>query len=196
MAMYDSSLALFGDTFTRVSRAIKALKSGSGVLVVDDENRENEGDFVFPADTLTNDQMDIMIRHGSGTVCLCLSDEGKKRFNLPKNNSHNTNRKRIPFRFNIKAASEKKEESHELAKLSHVFSLHAHKGGVLARRGHSEAAIELTKLADTSPAAVICELANPDGSMARLPNIIQFAKQHNMPILTIEDLVGYLRKMN
>jgi 3,4-dihydroxy 2-butanone 4-phosphate synthase len=96
-------------------------------------------------------------------------------------------------------AFQKKETntlSRKLAKLAHVFPLHAHKGGILARRGHSEAAIELTKLADTFPAAIICELANPDGSMAHLPNIIQFAKQHNMPILTIEDLVGYLQKIN
>jgi 3,4-dihydroxy 2-butanone 4-phosphate synthase len=185
--MYDSSLALFGDTFTRVSRAIKALKSGLGVLVVDNEDRENEGDFIFSADTLTDDQMDIMIRNGNGTMCLCLSEERNKQLNSSKKILSNTS---------IKTTSEKNVLSPELTKLAHIFPLHAHKGGVLARRGHSEAAIELTKLADTFPAAVICELANPDGSMARLPNIIQFAKQHNMPILTIEDLVGYLQKIN
>jgi 3,4-dihydroxy 2-butanone 4-phosphate synthase len=97
--MYDSSLALFGDTFTRVSHAIKAVESGLGVLVVDNEDRENEGDFIFSADTLTDDQMDIMKRHGSGTMCLCLSEERNKQLNSSKI---------IPSTISIKTTAEKK----------------------------------------------------------------------------------------
>lgn len=205
-----SLLEDFGDPLRRVERAIAQLRDGGGVLVVDDEGRENEGDMIFAAETLTVEQMALMIREGTGIVCLSLPDEMLRRLDLPQMVAENSSRHGTAYTVSIEAregistgvsaadrvttvrtAVSEACRPADLARPGHVFPLRAAPGGVLARQGHTEAAVELAALAGHSPAGVLCELTRPDGSMARLPEIVSFAAEHDMPVLTIEDLVAY-----
>ena len=205
-----SPLDGFGDPAGRVARAVAQLRRGGGVLVVDDEDRENEGDMVFAAETLTVEQMALLIREGSGIVCLCLTEDKLRRLELPQMVEENTSRLGTAYTVSIEAregvttgvsaadrvttvrtAIAEGCRPRDLARPGHVFPLRAHPGGVLARRGHTEAAIDLACLAGRGPAGVLCELANPDGSMARLPQILRFAEVRAMPVVTIEDIVAY-----
>ncbi|MGJ8581896.1 MAG: 3,4-dihydroxy-2-butanone-4-phosphate synthase [Psychromonas sp.] len=210
--MSQSLLSLFGDAHTRVSNAIQSIKNGSGVLVVDDEDRENEGDFIFAAESLTTPQMAMMIREGSGIVCLCLPTSTTQKLQLPQMVSHNTSQNTTAYTVSIEAkhgvttgvsaadrvttiktAVAANATAEYLSRPGHVFPLQAVEGGVLVRRGHTEAAVDLATLAGFAPAGVICELSNADGSMARLPEVVKFAQQHNMPVLSIDDLVHYIK---
>lgn len=207
-----SPLAAFGDPIQRVERAVAQLRGGEGVLVVDDEDRENEGDIIFAAETLTVEQMALLIREGSGIVCLCMTEDKLRRLDLPQMVTDNTSRLGTAYTVSIEAregvttgvsavdrvttvrtAVAEDCRPRDLARPGHVFPLRAEPGGVLARRGHTEAAIDLARLAGRRPAGVLCELANPDGSMARLPEILRFAEARAMPVVTIEDLVAYRR---
>ncbi|WP_229677563.1 3,4-dihydroxy-2-butanone-4-phosphate synthase [Pseudoalteromonas gelatinilytica] len=210
--MQSSLLSQFGEPLERVERAIAALQQGEGVLVVDDENRENEGDFVYSAQHLTTEQMAMMIREGSGIVCLCMGDERVKQLDLPQMVEHNTSQNKTAYTVTIeaktgvttgvsaadrvttiKAATDDNAKPEDLSRPGHVFGLRAQTGGVLVRRGHTEASVDLMQLAGLTPFGVICELTNPDGSMARLPEVSKFANEHNMPVVSIEDLVAYLQ---
>ncbi|MFY8285385.1 3,4-dihydroxy-2-butanone-4-phosphate synthase [Pseudoalteromonas sp. SSMSWG5] len=210
--MQSSLLSQFGEPLERVERAIAALQQGEGVLVVDDENRENEGDFVYSAQHLTTEQMAMMIREGSGIVCLCMGDERVKQLDLPQMVEHNTSQNKTAYTVTIeaktgvttgvsaadrvstiKAATADNAKPEDLSRPGHVFGLRAQTGGVLVRRGHTEASVDLMQLAGLTPFGVICELTNPDGSMARLPEVSKFANEHNMPVVSIEDLVAYLQ---
>ncbi|TMO27591.1 MULTISPECIES: 3,4-dihydroxy-2-butanone-4-phosphate synthase [Pseudoalteromonas] len=210
--MQSSLLSQFGEPLERVERAIAALQQGEGVLVVDDENRENEGDFVYSAQHLTTEQMAMMIREGSGIVCLCMGDERVKQLDLPQMVEHNTSQNKTAYTVTIeaktgvttgvsaadrvttiKAATADNAKPEDLSRPGHVFGLRAQTGGVLVRRGHTEASVDLMQLAGLTPFGVICELTNPDGSMARLPQVSKFANEHNMPVVSIEDLVAYLQ---
>lgn len=212
--MSQSLLSQFGTATERVKKAILAIKNGEGVLVVDDENRENEGDFIFSAETLTESQMALMIREGSGIVCLCLEEEKVNQLGLPMMVEHNTSTNRTGFTISIEAAqgvttgvsaadrvqtikTAIKEDSvpSDLNRPGHVFPLKANAEGVLARRGHTEASIDLMKLANQKPYGVLCEMTNPDGTMSRLPEIINFAEKNNMIVLSIEDIVQYLTEV-
>ncbi len=205
-----SLLAEFGSPIERVEQAIAALQQGQGVLVVDDEDRENEGDLIYSAEHLTPQQMALMIRECSGIVCLCLSDERIRQLNLPPMVEDNNSKNQTAFTVSIEArdgvttgvsaadrvttvktAIAAHARPEHLARPGHVFPLRAQPGGVLTRRGHTEGTIDLMKLAGLQPAGVLCEVANEDGSMARLPEIIRFGKKHGMPVLTIEDIVQY-----
>jgi len=205
-----SLLARFGDPETRVKSAIEALRRGGGVLLVDDEDRENEGDLIFPAESITSEQMAMLIRECSGIVCLCLTDEVIRRLNLPMMVASNTSRNGTAFTVSIEAkegvttgvsaadrvttirtAVSDACRPDDLARPGHVFPLRAQPGGVLSRRGHTEGTVDLMRLAGLKPAGVLCELTNPDGSMARLPEIVAFAECNALPVLTIEDLVAY-----
>lgn len=207
-----SPLAAFGDPIRRVERAVAQLRGGEGVLVVDGEDRENEGDIIFAAETLTVEQMALLIREGSGIVCLCMTEDKLRRLDLPQMVTDNTSRLGTAYTVSIEAregvttgvsavdrvttvrtAVAEDCRPRDLARPGHVFPLRAEPGGVLARRGHTEAAIDLARLAGRRPAGVLCELANPDGSMARLPEILRFAEARAMPVVTIEDLVAYRR---
>lgn len=209
-----SPLSRFGDPRQRVESAIAALRQGKGVLLVDDEDRENEGDLIFPAETVTTAQMAMLIRECSGIVCLCLDDEAIRRLRLPMMVSDNTSRNGTAFTVSIEArqgvttgvsaadrvttvrtASAADAEPGDLARPGHVFPLRAQPGGVLTRRGHTEGTVDLMTLAGFRPAGVLCELTNADGSMARLPQIVAFAESHRMPVLSIEDLVAYRREL-
>ena len=211
--MNQSILAPFGDSEQRVKNALEAFRQGNGVLVLDDEDRENEGDLIFPAETITPEQMAMLIRYGSGIVCLCITDELCKQLDLPPMVQHNTSANKTAFTVTIEAAKgvttgvsasdrvttiraaiadgAKPEDLH---RPGHVFPLRAQTEGVLVRRGHTEASIDLARLAGYKPAGVICEITNDNGSIARAPEIVAFAQKFGYPVVTIEDLVAYRLK--
>ncbi|ANE76229.1 3,4-dihydroxy-2-butanone-4-phosphate synthase [Dickeya solani] len=208
--MNQTLLSEFGTPVERVERALDALRHGRGVMVLDDEDRENEGDMIFPAETMTVEQMALTIRHGSGIVCLCLTEERRQKLELPMMVENNSSHFQTAFTVTIeaaegvttgvsaadrlttiRAATADDARPSDLNRPGHVFPLRAQPGGVLARGGHTEATVDLMRLAGFKPFGVLCELTNDDGSMAHAPEVIAFAKQHAMPVLTIEDLVAY-----
>ncbi|PPI86458.1 3,4-dihydroxy-2-butanone-4-phosphate synthase [Candidatus Pantoea edessiphila] len=206
--MNQKLLSEFGTLEHRVERSIYSLRNGQGVIVVDNENRENEGDIIFVAETMTIEQMALTIRYGSGIVCLCLTEKICEQLNLPLMVKNNTSAYGTRFTVSIEAAlgvttgvSAKDRittirtaiadgaKPEDLNRPGHVFPICARNGGVLVRAGHTEATIDLVKLAGFKPAGVLCELTNDDGSMAHMEEAIIFAKLHNMPIVTVEDLI-------
>ncbi|WP_299795613.1 3,4-dihydroxy-2-butanone-4-phosphate synthase [uncultured Shewanella sp.] len=212
--MNQSLLSPFGTAIERVETALAALKQGRGVLVVDDEDRENEGDLIYSAETLTNEQMALLIREGSGIVCLCLTDERVKHLALPPMVEDNSSQYGTAFTVSIeakvgvttgvsaadrvttiKAAIADDAQPEDLARPGHVYPLRAQPGGVMTRRGHTEGTIDLMVLAGLKPAGVLCEITNPDGTMARLAEIISFGAKHDLPVLTIEDIVEYRKSL-
>lgn len=209
--MNQSLLSQFGNPTERIETALAALRKGYGVLVVDDENRENEGDLIYSAEHLTAQQMALMIREGSGIVCVCLPEERVQQLELPMMVSNNTSTNHTAFTISIeaaegvttgvsaqdrvttiKAATADHAKPSDLHHPGHVFPLRARTGGVLVRRGHTEASVDLMRLAGLKPFGVLCELTNEDGTMARLPGVVEFGKKHNMVVITIDDLVAYI----
>lgn len=208
--MNHNLLLEFGTPRQRVEHALDALRKGQGILVTDDEDRENEGDLIFAAESLTVEQMALLIRECSGIVCLCLPDEKVKQLNLPMMVKHNSSRFQTAFTVTIeaaagvttgvsaqdrvttiKAAIADNARPEDLCHPGHIFPLRARPGGVLERQGHTEAAVDLPRLAGLKPYGVLCELTNPDGTMSRLPEIVTFAKKHQIPIVTVNDIVAY-----
>ena len=208
--MNQSLLSQFGDARERVEKALAALQAGEGVLVVDDEDRENEGDLIYSAEHLTAGQMALMIRECSGIVCLCMKGEKMDRLGLTPMVQNNDSKNQTAFTISIearegvttgvsaadrvttvKAAANPDAEPQDLCHPGHVFPLRANEDGVLSRRGHTEGTVDLMELAGLQPAGVLCELTNPDGTMARLPEIVTFAQKHAMVVLSIEDIVHY-----
>ncbi len=206
----EPELSIFGNPITRMERALSDLRNGKGVLVVDDEDRENEGDLIFSAENLTNEQMAMLIRDCSGIVCLCLTDEMATALDLPPMVANNTSSMGTSFTVSIeakvgvttgvsaadrvttvKAAIADGAKPDDLARPGHVFPLRARAGGVLERRGHTEGTVDLMRLAGFKPAGVLCEVTNPDGTMARLPELIAYAQQHDIVVISIEDIVAY-----
>ncbi|HCE3284444.1 3,4-dihydroxy-2-butanone-4-phosphate synthase [Vibrio parahaemolyticus] len=206
----SSLLAEFGDPMTRVENALIALKEGRGVLLLDDEDRENEGDIIYSVEHLTNEQMALMIRECSGIVCLCLTDAQADKLELPPMVVNNNSANQTAFTVSIEAkvgvttgvsaadrvttiktAANPHAKPEDLARPGHVFPLRARPGGVMTRRGHTEGTIDLMQMAGLKPAGVLCEVTNPDGTMAKAPEIVAFGRLHNMPVLTIEDMVAY-----
>jgi len=203
-------LTRFGNSVERVEKALDALRRGRGVLVTDDEQRENEGDIFFAAEFLTNDQMAMLIREGSGIVCLCLPEEKILDLGLPMMVENNTSSFQTPFTVSIeaangvttgvsaadrvttvKAAIDDQACPDDLRRPGHMFPLRAKPLGVLERPGHTEANVDLMRLAGLKPYGVLCELTNPDGTMARLPEIVAFAEKHEMPVVTVDDIINY-----
>lgn len=210
--MNQTLLTRFGDACERVQRAIEAVRAGRGVLVTDDQSRENEGDLIFAAGSLTVAQMALLIRECSGIVCLCLPEDKVWALELPLMVEKNGSRYQTAFTVSIEAAQgvttgvsaadrvttiraaiADSAQPADLVRPGHVFPLRARPGGVLEREGHTEATVDLMRLAGLPPYGVLCELTNPDGSMARLPEIVAFAEKHQFPVLTVEDLVRYRR---
>lgn len=202
-----SLLTRFGSRRERVERAVASLRAGGGVIVVDDEDRENEGDIIYPADSITTEQMARLIRDGSGIVCLILTAEHADRLALPPMVADNSARFGTAFTVSIearrgvttgvsaadrvttvRAAIAPDAVPGDLARPGHMFPIRAHSGGLRARRGHTEATIHLMELAERPRAGVLCEITNPDGTMARLPDLIAYAETHGFPLVTIEDL--------
>jgi len=194
----------------RVEQALTALRGGRGVLVTDNEHRENEGDLIFAAQFLTREQVAMLIRECSGIICLCLTDETVRRLELPMMVEHNNSRFQTAFTVSIEATegvttgvsatdrlttiqaaiAEDALPAH-ISRPGHVFPLRARPGGVLERQGHTEATVDLMRLAGLKPCGVLCELTNPDGSMAQLPDIMRFSQQHDFPLVTVDDIVNY-----
>ena len=197
----------------RVENALLKLQQGKGILLVDDENRENEGDIIFPASTITEKDMALLIRECSGIVCLCISEEKSKHLNLRPMVEANNSKNQTAFTISIEAkegvesgvsakdrvttirtAIAENALAEHIASPGHVFPLIARKNGVFERRGHTEGSVDLVKMANLGDDAVLCELTNEDGTMARLPDIADFAEKRNMTVVTIEDIYAY-RKM-
>lgn len=188
-------------------------RAGRMFILVDDENRENEGDLVIPADHADAHAINFMAKHGRGLICLSLTTDHVKRLGLPLMAQHNATRHQTAFTVSIEAregvttgisaadrahtikvASNPQARSSDIGSPGHVFPLMARDGGVLVRAGHTEAAVDIAHLAGLNPAGVICEIMNDDGTMARLPDLLQFAKTHDLKIATIADLISYRRR--
>lgn len=212
--MNQFNLNEFGTPIERVKKAIASIKAGSGVLVLDDEDRENEGDIIWAAQTITTQQMALTIRYGSGIVCLCMPKSFCDKLELPMMVANNTSKNQTAFTITIeaakgvttgvsaadrvttvKAAVADNAKPSDLNHPGHVFPLVAKENGVLSRRGHTEASVDLVSLAGFKPAAVICELTNDDGTMARAPQVVEFAKKHQLPVVTIDDIVAYRKSL-
>lgn len=214
--MNNNELAkMFGDTHKRIESAIIALQSGKGILLIDDENRENEGDLIFSAEMMTVEDMALMIRECSGIVCLCLPSRKAQSLGLNLMVNHNTSRYGTNFTVSIEAtqgvttgvsaldrittiktAIYDSAKPSDLSKPGHVFPLIAKDKGVFERDGHTEGSVDLMKLAKLPPYAVLCELMNIDGTMAKLPQIIEFAKEYDYPIVSILDIIEYRKSIN
>lgn len=212
--MNQTLLSQFGDTpHARVENALDALQHGRGILVVDNEERENEGDLIFSAQHLTTEQMAMLIRECSGIVCLCLPGWKVDDLGLPMMVEDNTSRYGTGFTVSIeasegvttgvsaadrvttvRAAIEAGARPGDLCRPGHVYPLRARDGGVLERPGHTEAVVDLMTLAGLEPFGVLCELTNADGTMARLPRIVEFACEHGMLVLCVDDVVQYRRQ--
>ncbi|MDM1361368.1 3,4-dihydroxy-2-butanone-4-phosphate synthase [Myroides marinus] len=211
MDTLEKALSQFGgDSQERVNQALSYLKSGKGVLLLDDQDRENEADIIFSAHLMSQQDMAMMIRYCSGVICLCLTNDKADELDLPYMVTENTSSFQTPFTITIeaakgvttglsaadrlttvRAASGKNAIPTDLARPGHIFPLRAKNGGVLERNGHTEGAVDLMKLAGLPSEAVLCELMNDDGTMARLPEVLEFAKEHKMMVLSIADLVYY-----
>lgn len=194
----------------RIMRALDAMRAGIPVVLLDDFDRENEADLIVAADRLTVATMALLIRECSGIVCLCLSADAVQTLDLPPMAVNNESPYGTPFTVSIearegvttgvsaadrvatiRAATAPGAVASDLRRPGHVFPLRAAPGGVLTRRGHTEGSVDLAIMAGLQPAAVLCELMNPDGTMMRGAAIEQFAALHGMPILAIADLVAW-----
>ncbi|WP_322105681.1 3,4-dihydroxy-2-butanone-4-phosphate synthase [Paraburkholderia sp. J41] len=194
----------------RIAAALQAMREGRPVVLQDDHDREDEADLIVAAERLTPETMALFIRECSGIVCLCLSDEKVRALELPPMVAHNESRNRTAFTVSIeardgvstgvsaadrvttiRAAIAPNAQPADIVRPGHVFPLRAQKGGVLARRGHTEGTVDLASLAGLAPAGVLCELMNPDGTMARGQQVDDFAKLHGLPMLTIAELVAF-----
>jgi len=198
--------------FATIEQAIETIRDGGMVIVVDDPDRENEGDLVMAADAATPEQMAFIVNHGSGVVCVPLLGEDLDRLRVPMMVARNEDPKGTAYTVSVDAsegvttgisAADRARTCRVLAdptstpdhvtRPGHVFPLRYHPGGVLRRIGHTEASVDLARLAGRRPAAVICEVVNPDGTMARVPDLELFAERHDLPMVTIADLVAYRR---
>ncbi len=196
-------------TFNTIEEAIEDLQQGKMVVVVDDEDRENEGDLVMAASKVTPEAVNFMIRYARGLVCAPLTSERVKELDLPQMVTRNTDPHCTAFTVSVDAGScttgisaferaqtiealiDPETKPADLKRPGHVFPLEAKDGGVLRRAGHTEAAVDLSVLAGLGPAGVICEIINEDGSMARLPQLTQFCKEHGLKLISIADLINY-----
>ena len=192
---------------------IEEARQGRMVILVDDEDRENEGDLVIPADAASPEAINFMIRFGRGLVCLAMNKDRVERLHLPLMTRHNQTRHQTAFTTSIEAregvttgisaadrartvavAIDPEKGAHDIVSPGHVFPLVARDGGVLVRAGHTEAAVDIARLAGRRPAGVICEILNEDGTMSRLPDLVPFAQFHGLKIGTIADLIAYRRR--
>lgn len=196
--------------FNTIDQAVQEVKRGCMVILVDDEDRENEGDLVMAAEKVSPEAINFMARYGRGLICLALTQERADELQLPLMVSENTANFGTAFTVSIdarhgvttgisaldrattiRAVLDPETRPSDLARPGHVFPLRAQKGGVLRRAGQTEGSIDLARLAGLSSAGVICEIMNEDGTMARVPQLLQFGKQHRLKIVTVKDLIGH-----
>ncbi|MBB2147768.1 3,4-dihydroxy-2-butanone-4-phosphate synthase [Pedobacter sp. LMG 31462] len=199
-----------------IPEAIDALKEGKVIIVVDDENRENEGDFITTAEAASPEVINFMITHGRGLVCAPLTNQRCQELELHQMVQQNTAAYETSFTISvdligngcstgisasdrsrtIRSLIDPKVKGYDLGRPGHIFPLRAHDGGVLARPGHTEATVDLARLAGMEPAGVLVEILKEDGEMARLPDLMKIAIKHKLKIISIEDLIIFLRKQN
>ena len=196
-----------------IEEIIEEARNGRMFILVDDEDRENEGDLVIPAQMATPDVINFMAKYGRGLICLSLTADRCRQLDIPLMGAHNQSRLATAFTVSIEAregvttgisasdrartiavAIDPTKGKTDIATPGHVFPLVARDGGVLVRAGHTEAAVDIARLAGLNPAGVICEIMNDDGTMARMPDLLTFAEQHNLKIATIADLIAYRRR--
>jgi len=207
----ENLLEVFGsNAHERVERALTELRKGRGILLIDNEDRENEGDLIFSAEKMNHGDMVQMIRYCSGVICLCLTHEKADELELPYMVNDNSSPFQTPFTVSIdarlgattglsaadrlatiKAASAIGASPEDLVRPGHIFPLRAHADGVLGRNGHTEGSIDLMRLAGLQPLSVLCELMNADGSMSRLRQIVAFALKEELTVLSIADIIVY-----
>jgi len=199
-------------SFDTVETAIAAIARGEFVVVVDDTDRENEGDLIVAADAISPAQMAFLVRHSSGLVCVALPGERLDALELPLMVEANSESQQTAFTVSVdyrhgtstgisaadraltlNALADPSSRPDDFARPGHLFPLRARAGGVLERPGHTEAALDLALLAGRRPAGVLCEIVNDDGSMARRPELFAFAREHGLPIVSIEQLIAYRR---
>jgi 3,4-dihydroxy 2-butanone 4-phosphate synthase/GTP cyclohydrolase II len=196
--------------FAAVEDAVAAVGRGEMIIVVDDEDRENEGDLTMAASKVTPEAVNFMVKHGRGLLCLAMTPARLEELDVPLEVADNSSRRETAMCVSIDAkagtstgvsAADRARTIHvaldpetrprDLARPGHVFPLRARAGGVLVRAGHTEAAVDLARIAGLSEAGVICEVMNPDGTMARVPDLAKFAKRHRLLMITIADLIRY-----
>lgn len=196
--------------FAKIEAALEDLRQGKMIILVDDESRENEGDLVIAAEKATPEAINFMTRYGRGLVCLPMMAADFDRLSIPMMTKRNRSPHQTAFGVSIEAASgvttgisafdrahtikvalDENSGPEDIIMPGHVFPLKARNGGILARAGHTEGSVDLCRLAGLKPAAVICEILNEDGSMSRMPQLKQFAKEHNVTLISIYDLISY-----
>ncbi|NNF23577.1 MAG: 3,4-dihydroxy-2-butanone-4-phosphate synthase [Rhodobacteraceae bacterium] len=201
------------DAISSIEEIIEDARNGRMFILVDHEDRENEGDLVIPAQMATPEAINFMATHGRGLICLALPGERIDALGLPLMSTYNSSRHETAFTVSIEAregvstgisahdrartvavAIDAGKTAADIATPGHVFPLRARAGGVLVRAGHTEAAIDVARLAGLNPSGVICEIMNEDGSMSRLPDLVGFAQRHGLKIGTISDLIAYRRR--
>ncbi|HEY1858112.1 3,4-dihydroxy-2-butanone-4-phosphate synthase, partial [Acidocella sp.] len=201
------------DYIASAPEIIEEARAGRLFILVDDEDRENEGDLVIPAQFATPDAINFMAKHARGLICLAMTKNRCERLGLPLMSQANGSRHETAFTVSIEAREgvttgiSAADRAHTIAVAinselgredivspGHVFPLMARDGGTLVRAGHTEAAVDIARLAGLIPAGVICEIMNDDGTMARLPDLVAFAQRHNLKLGTIADLIGHRRR--
>jgi 3,4-dihydroxy 2-butanone 4-phosphate synthase/GTP cyclohydrolase II len=198
--------------FNTIEEAIEDIRQGKMVVVVDDKNRENEGDLVMAAEKTTPQTINFMVKKGGGLICMPVIGERLQELNIGIMVADNTDKHKTAFTISVDAVGAKtgisafersmtihklldpETKPADLSRPGHIFPLEYMKGGVLVRAGHTEAAVDLARLAGLYPAGVICEIMNEDGTMARVPELIDFVKEHNLKLITIADLINYRRR--
>lgn len=199
--------------FSSINDLIKDIREGKMIILLDDENRENEGDLLAASEKITPEIVNFMTMHARGLICMPVTEELAKEKELEFMTDKNTESKHTNFTVSvdyrhgtttgisafdryktIKELINKKSQPADFARPGHMFPLVAREGGVLVRAGHTEAAVDLSRLAGLTPSGVICEIMNDDGTMARYPELVDFAKKHNLKLGTIQDLIEYRRK--
>ena len=198
--------------FNSIEEAIEDIKAGKMVIVVDDEDRENEGDLVMAAEKVTPECITFMATHGRGLICVSLTSERLELLELDQMVKNNTDPQCTAFTVSVDAAScttgisayerahtiqvlvNPDSKPHDLRRPGHIFPLQAKDGGVLVRTGHTEASVDLARLAGLTPAGVLCEIMKDDGNMARVPDLVEYKKKHNLKMVTIKDLILYRRR--
>ncbi|MDF1853918.1 3,4-dihydroxy-2-butanone-4-phosphate synthase [Pseudooceanicola sp.] len=201
------------DAISSVEEILDDARNGRMFILVDHEDRENEGDLVIPAQMCTPDAINFMATHGRGLICLSMTGERVDQLGLPLMSSTNSSRHETNFTVSIEAregvstgisahdrahtvavAIDAAHGAQDIATPGHVFPLRAREGGVLVRAGHTEAAVDISRLAGLNPSGVICEIMNEDGTMSRLPELVAFAQKHGLKVGTISDLISYRRR--
>lgn len=197
---------------SKIEDALEALALGRMIVVVDDEDRENEGDIIAASQSVTAETIAFMMNHARGLICVAMEGDRLDALDIPLMVPRNTESHKTAFTVSVdyipgtttgisasdraatvRALVDPQAQPDDFARPGHIFPLRAHPNGVVARPGHTEAAVDLCRLAGLEPSGVICEVAKEDGTMARLPDLLEFAARHEMPLITIADLISHVK---